>query len=250
MLADRYDGFLIDLDGVMYVGSQPVPGATEAIASLRDAGIPYRFLTNTSSATREELVAKLDRIGITVDADEIISAAWATGRYLAKHDISSVAVIGNESLRTELESSAVTITDKDPAAVVVGHSSTIRYGDLTRGARLLHHGGCELIGVNGDPSVPRENGIVPGVGAILAALETAGGVEARIVGKPNRYLFEIGLAELAVDNVAMIGDMPSVDVVGAKQAGLEAILVGDREPGTSAAEQPDVRIPTIHELIK
>lgn len=248
MLADRFDGFLIDLDGVIYIGDRLVPGASETVHRLREESIPFRFLTNTSSARRDELVDKLRRMGIDVQRDEIVSAAWATGRFLLERDFNAVAVVGNESLESELLNAGIQITDEDPEAVVVGHDSSLTYWDLTRGIRLLHNCDRPLIGVNGDPTVPREEGVVPGVGTILAALERGGDTRATIVGKPERLLFELATEMLPVSDVAMIGDMPGIDVRGANRAGLGSILVAGEGSERNGEHKPDFRIASIAEI--
>jgi HAD superfamily hydrolase (TIGR01450 family) len=234
MLASDYAGFLVDLDGVVYVGDQPVVGANEGIAELRAHDIPLRFVTNNSSSTRAEIRARLERLGIDADEDEIVSAAWATGRYLDEAGYDSVLVVGTDSLRAVLRRAGISVDGEDPEAVVVGHDETTGYAELTEATRLVHEQDLPVVGINADAAVPTSAGIVPGVGAITSVIETATGSETTVVGKPEPRLFEYAVDSLGTDDIAMIGDTPSADVRGAKRAGIGSILVAahaTRQPG-------------------
>ncbi len=247
MLVDEYAGFLIDLDGVVYVGDEPVRGAIEAIERLRDAGRPFRFVTNSSSATRAEVAHKLSVLGIPADEEEVVSAAWVTATQLTAREIERVFVVGNDSLRRQLSDAGIANTREDSEAVVVGHHDGLTYSDLVTATRLLDANEIPLIAVNADPRIPRPDGIVPGVGAIVRALETATDRTAEVIGKPAPHLFELAIDSLGTDDVVMIGDSPTVDIVGAHRAGISAILAT-----THAYEYeeitPDATIDTLLDL--
>lgn len=247
MLVDRYDGFLIDLDGVVYVGDEPAAGARETIARLREREIPFCFVTNTSSKTREEIQATLDGVGVEADVDEIVSAAWATGQYLQSVDVNRVYLVGNDSLRAELRRSGIRCDERRPPAVVVGHDHSFDYDDLLAATRLLHDGDRDtaFVAVNVDGAVPKPEGVVPGAGSIAAAIEAATGVTPTVVGKPEPRLFEIATAYLGVENVAMIGDNPRTDIRGANRLGIGSILVtahATRRADDGDDTNPDVEI--------
>lgn len=264
MLVDRYDGFLIDLDGVVYVGDEEVTGARETVERLRDREIPFCFVTNTSSKTREEILAVLDGVGIDAALEEIVSAAWATGQFLQGVGVESVYPLGNDSLQAELRRAGIRIVEGDPEAVeeadpnsvenadpdavVVGHDESLTYADLVVATRLLHGGDREFVAVNVDGAVPKADGIVPGAGAVAAAVEAATGVAPTVVGKPEPRLFEIATETLGVEDVAMVGDNPRVDVRGANRLGIGSILVtahATRRVGDGEEAMPDHEIPDL-----
>jgi len=248
MLVDRYAAFLIDLDGVVYVGDQPVEGAPETIGRLREQSVPFRFVTNSSSSTREEIREKLDRLGVPADTEEIITAAWATGEYLADRGIETVYVLGTASLERELRDAGIAISDREPEAVVVGHRPSLTFADLTFVTRLVDRLDIPLVAVNADPTVPTPEGVVPGVGAVVSALETATGRTATVIGKPEPHLFEAAVGSLGTDDVAMIGDTVSADIAGANRFGIGSILVTEHasDPGHDA----DATLQTVSELFE
>lgn len=268
MLVDEYDAFLIDLDGVVYVGSEPVSGAVETIGRLRDRGVPLRFVTNNSSQTRAEIRARLDGLGVDAATDEIVSAAWATGQYLRDAGLDRAFVVGTDSLRAELRDAGVTVStpgtardgsvdrdrdrdrdpDPDPDAAVVGHSTATDYWDLTAATRLVYRAEVPIVAVNADAAVPKPDGPVPGVGAIVSAIETATDRTATVVGKPEPRLFEYATAALDAEAVAMVGDSPAVDVRGAVRAGLGAVLVTAHATRGGEGPTPDATITDLRGL--
>jgi HAD superfamily hydrolase (TIGR01450 family) len=248
MLVDEYDAFLVDLDGVVYVGEEPVRGAVEALERLRDRGVTFRFVTNNSSQTRAEIQSKLAGMGIEVDRNTIVSAAWATLQYLHDQGLDTVYVVGTDSLRAELEDGGITIAAEAAQAVVVGHDSTTDYRDLTRVTRLVRDHDLPIIAVNSDAIVPKPDGLVPGVGAIVSAIETATGRMATVIGKPETRLFEYALQSLDANAAAMIGDNQMVDVVGADRAGIDSILVTVHATRSADGPAPTVTIPDLRGL--
>lgn len=248
MLIDEYDAFLIDLDGVVYVGEEPVRGAVEALERLRDRGVMFRFVTNNSSQTRAEIQSKLAGMDIDVDRNTIVSAAWATLQYLHDRGLDTVYVVGTDSLRAELEDGGITIDTEAAQAVVVGHDSTTDYRDLTRVTRLVRDQDLPIIAVNSDAIVPKPDGLVPGVGAIVSAIETTTGRTATVIGKPETRLFEYALRSLDPNAAAMIGDNQMVDVVGAHRAGIDSILVTAHATRSADGSTPNVTIPDLRGL--
>jgi HAD superfamily hydrolase (TIGR01450 family) len=248
MLVDEYDAFLIDLDGVVYVGEEPVRGALEALERLCDRGVTFRFVTNNSSQTRAEIQSKLEGMDIDVDRNTIVSAAWATLQYLHDRGLDTVYVVGTDSLRAELKDGGIAIDAEDAQAVVVGHDSTTNYRDLTKVTRLVRDHDLPIIAVNSDATVPKPDGLIPGVGAIVSAIETATGRTATVIGKPERRLFEYALRSLNADATAMIGDNQMVDVLGADRAGIDSILVTAHAIRSADGPAPDVTIPDLRGL--
>ena len=225
MLVDQYDAFLVDMDGVVHVGESAVPGSIEAIRELRDRGKTVRFVTNNSRASREVLVEDLQRFGIEADLEDVVSAAWATAEYLAEQGVEAASVVGGEQLAEMVREHGITVRDQDVDAVVVGHDVTVGYDDIKRATRLIYDENAALVAANADGWFPTDDGIAPGTGATVAAIEAATGAEAIVVGKPEPELFEIALEGLSTDRTVMIGDNPHSDLVGADAAGIDAILM-------------------------
>src|SRR5258706_550375 len=171
-------GFLIDMDGVLYRGSELIPGADEFIRRLRERDIPFRLLTNNSQRTRRDVVAKVARMGIDIEEDHVFSSAMATARFLAMQKPAGTAfVIGEGGLLTALHQNGYADVDHDPDYVVVGEGRTFNLELVETAVRMIQRG-AKLIATNLDPNCPTQHGLRPGCGAMVAMLETATGVKA------------------------------------------------------------------------
>jgi NagD protein len=220
-------GFLIDMDGVLYRGSQLIPGADLFINQLRTRNIPFRFLTNNSQRTRRDVVTKLSRMGIDVEEEHVFTCAMATARYLAHQKPGGTAfVIGEGGLLTALHQNGYAVVDHDPDYVVVGEGRTFNL-ELVEAAVRMILGGAKLIATNLDPNCPTQNGLRPGCGAMVAMLETATGVKAFSVGKPSPIMMRAARKELGLttDETTMIGDTMETDILGGVQLGFNTVLV-------------------------
>lgn len=253
MIAEEFDLFLFDLDGVVYLGGEPIPDAVESINRLYERGKKLRFLTNDPRSKRETIVEKLRDFGIDATEDEIITSGWATAHYLAQQGVTTAAVVGSEELQTELEAEGIEITDDNPDAMVVGADEETSYLDIQRATRHIH-GGATFVGTNPDGSFPTADGPAPGAGAIVRAVEAATGTEPTVVGKPESLMFEMALDGVADDlQTVVIGDNPATDVLGAHRAGLTGILVRDNDPTAASARdfrQPDATVSTLADLFE
>ena len=230
-LADRYDAFLLDLDGVVYRGDRPVPAAPPAVRGLREAGKRIVFLTNNSARTPEQVAEKLQGLGIEAQPEEVVTSAHATAEWIARlaPDTEPTAfVIGQDGIRSALGEAGVKVLDGDPdeaTFVVVGWDGDANYDSL-RTASVLVGRGARLVATNADASYPAPGGEMwPGAGAILAAVEAASQTTATVIGKPHRPLFETALERVGSGHALMVGDRIETDVVGAVRAGLDAVLV-------------------------
>jgi glycerol-1-phosphatase len=228
MIADDYDAFLFDLDGVLYRGADPVDGAAETLATLRRRGKGLAFITNNSSRTPEAIAAHLTGIGIQAAPDEVETSALATATLLRSRAAASAYVLGEEGLRTALATAGVTIIDAsatDAQTVVVGWDRGFDYAELAAACVLVQRG-ASLVASNADPSYPVEDGLVlPGAGAILAAIETTTGVSAEVVGKPNAPIFRSALDRAGGGRPLVIGDRLDTDIEGARRLGWDSLLV-------------------------
>jgi 4-nitrophenyl phosphatase len=260
-LADDFDGLLIDLDGVVWIGREPVPGAPETLASLLAAGKRIAFVTNNPSRPPAAYAERLTGMGVAVSADQIVTAGMVAARLAreAAGPDGSAFVISRAPLREMVAAAGVTVLEgeagRDASVVVVSGHRDFDYEALLTSKRALDRGAA-LIGTSRDPTMPMPGGEWPGTGAILAAVETASGRTAEIAGKPERHVFEMALATLqrgsfGTDDVpkeprdmrvAMVGDRLSSDIAGGHRAGLATILVRsgtDSEEAGDAETRPD-----------
>ena len=220
-------GYLIDMDGVLYRGTEVISGADTFIQQLRAREIPFRLLTNNSQRTRRDVVAKLNRMGIDVDEEHIFTSAMATARFLARQTPGGTAfVIGEGGLLTALHQNGYAVVDHEPDYVVVGEGRTFNL-ELVEAAVRMILGGAKLVATNLDPNCPTQNGLRPGCGAMVAMLETATGVKAFSVGKPSPVMMRAARKELglATDETTIIGDTMETDILGGVQLGFHTVLV-------------------------
>ncbi len=243
-------GLLIDLDGVVYTGRQAIPGSAGFLHEARRRGLPFFLVTNNSTATPETVAQRLRGMDIQVDAGEIVTSAEAAVAYVVNESPhgARVLLIGETGLReavarTDLE----VVAEGDADWVVVGLDRQFTYAKLVAITRAIQNG-ARFVATNADPLLPSEGGLLnPGAGSIIAAIETATGMQPIIVGKPSPGLFQRGLDRLGSpppDSVAMVGDRLDTDIIGARQVGLKTILVltgGTTEQQLgSATVRPDV----------
>ncbi|MGQ9926700.1 MAG: TIGR01457 family HAD-type hydrolase [Chloroflexaceae bacterium] len=219
--------YLIDMDGVLVHGSQPIPGANEFIKRLRAAGAPFLVLTNNPIYTPRDLSARLERIGLDVPPEAIYTSALATARFLhSQHPHGTAYVIGEAGLTTAMHDIGYTMTDHDPDYVVVGETTALSYERLTRAVRFVA-AGARFVATNPDVSGPGDGGIVPACGAIAALIATASGVKPYFVGKPNPLMMRTALRTLGAhsEESVMVGDRMDTDIIGGTESGMETILV-------------------------
>jgi NagD protein len=247
-------GFLIDMDGVLYRGTELIPGADRFVRELCDRDIPFRFLTNNSQRTRRDVVARLARLGLEVEEEHVFTSAMATARFLAQQKPEGTAfVIGEGGLLTALHQYGYAVVDHDPDYVVVGEGRTFNL-ELVEAAVRMILGGAKLIATNLDPNCPTQNGTRPGCGALVALLETATGTKAFSVGKPSPVMMRAARKELGLttDQTTMIGDTMETDILGGVQLGFHTVLV--LSGGTRAedlpryAYRPETVVPSLAEL--
>jgi NagD protein len=219
--------YLIDMDGVLVHGSQPIPGANEFIKRLRAAGAPFLVLTNNPIYTPRDLSARLERIGLDVPPEAIYTSALATARFLhSQHPNGTAYVIGEAGLTTAMHDIGYTMTDHDPDYVVVGETTALSYERLTRAVRFVA-AGARFVATNPDVSGPGDGGIVPACGAITALIAAASGVKPYFVGKPNPLMMRTALRTLGAhsEESVMVGDRMDTDIIGGTESGMETILV-------------------------
>jgi HAD superfamily hydrolase (TIGR01450 family) len=237
----RYDQLILDLDGCVWVGPDPLPGAVDAIEALREAGKRLVFATNDSRNALEDHVRKLWSIGVQASLADVVSAGAAMQHLLAEtRQGRTVFVIGAESLHRHVTDAGCKILNGTDLAsraelVVVGHDEQLAYDDL-REAVLALRRGAELLATSRDATLPMPDGLWPGTGAILAAVEVGAERDAAIVGKPEPQLFYTALDRLGEGRTLVVGDRLDSDVAAAAKAGLDSALV---LTGGTSREQAD-----------
>jgi NagD protein len=247
-------GYLIDMDGVLYRGTEIIPGADAFIRQLRLRDIPFRLLTNNSQRTRRDVVAKLARMGIEVEEEHVFTSAMATARFLARQTPGGTAfVIGEGGLLTALHENGYAVVDHEPDYVVVGEGRTFNL-ELVEAAVRMIAGGAKLVATNLDPNCPTQNGLRPGCGAMVGLLEIATGVKAFSVGKPSSVMIRAARKELGLtaDETTLIGDTMETDILGGVQLGFHTVLVLSggtrREDVGRYAYRPEVIVDCLAEL--
>ncbi len=224
-------GVLLDLDGVVYVGDEPVPGAAGAVDWLAREGVPLRYLTNTTSRPRRALVDKLTGMGITATADQILTPAVAAVAWLRRHDVEHPALFVPDVTATEFaELDPLPVGAEDGAgAVVVGDlGKRWDFATLNRAFRLLmSNAGTPLVALGLTRYWRAEDGLRLDAGAFVRALEYASGRTAVVLGKPDPAFYGTAVDDLGLepDQVVMVGDDVRSDVEGAQRAGLTGVLV-------------------------
>ena len=222
---DTIKGFLIDLDGVLYVEDQIIPGAAATVNWLRRQGFQFRFLTNTTMRSRDSLVAKLAGFGIQAEPGEMFSTALVAAKWLTEKGVSRVQLLLTEDAQKDFI--GFEITDRQPEVVVVGDLGSAFTFDILNRAFLAVKAGAQLVALQKGRYWLTKSGLAMDAGAFVASLEYATETEAELIGKPNRAYFKIALADLGLDpsQVAMIGDDIHLDIVGAQALGMPTILV-------------------------
>lgn len=260
-LADRFDGLLIDLDGVVWIGGEPVPGSAEALRALLETGKRLVFVTNNPGRPPAAYAERLRGLGVDVGEEQIVTAGMVVARLAgeAAGAGGGAFVIGASALKEMVAATGARLLEGEPAwgadvVVVSGHRG-FDYGELLAAKRALD-GGASLFATSHDPTMPFPGGELPGTGAVLAAVEVASGRRAEIAGKPERHLFEMALETLRGSfvrhnrtkeprnlRVAMVGDRLASDIEGGRRAGLETVLVlsgtTSREEAEAAEPAPD-----------
>ena len=221
------DGFLCDMDGVIYHGNKLLPGVHEFVAWLKDNNKNFLFLTNSSERSPKELQEKLGRMGLDIDEHHFYTSALATARFLSSQSPNcSAYVIGDPGLITALYDEGITMNDVSPDYVVVGEGHNYGYETINKAVHLVLNG-AKLIGTNPDLTGPVENGIVPACKALTAPIEIATGKSAYFVGKPNPLMVRTGIRLLGThsERSAIIGDRMDTDMISGIESGMNTILV-------------------------
>ncbi len=234
MISEHFDnikGLIIDMDGVLWHDHQPLGDLPRIFKRINDLSLRSILTTNNASRTVEEYHQKLAGFGVHLEDWQVINSAQAAGIYLSEQypNGCNVYVVGSPSLKKTLESYGQRVVDeaKDDVQVVVASMDFDLNYDKLKHATLLIRSGCDFIGTNPDATFPTPEGLLPGSGMVVGALEISSGQQAKIMGKPKPLLYEMALKrlELSPAETLAVGDRLETDIAGAQAAGMHTALV-------------------------
>jgi len=226
---DDIQGVVCDMDGVLWRGSEPLPGMTDFFALMHEINMPLMLATNNSSRTPAMYVDKLKGMGVaTVTEANIVNSGLATANFLLnEYPIGAdVHVFGGEGLHKIIADAGFNPVERGAEVVVVGLSFDFTYQQLA-GAVLNIRAGARFIATNPDPTFPSPEGLIPGAGSLVAAVQVASDAEPEIIGKPYAPMFQFALQQMNTDPAAtlMIGDRLTTDIEGGQNARMQTALV-------------------------
>jgi glycerol-1-phosphatase len=254
-----FDGLIVDLDGVVWVGSTAVSGSVAALARLRADGVRLVFMTNDPRGSRAEYAARLSGLGIPANEDEVVTSGSTLSSVVREREGAgaTVFVIGSPSLKAELARAGLELlpgeAGRDAEIVAVGGHEAFDYDELRIAIQAVHRGG-RLYAAGRDATFPMPDGPWPGTGSIVAAVEVGGGTTAITVGKPEPAIFDVARSLLAgCRRVAIVGDNLDADIAGGNRAGLTTVLVltgtSRRDDVAAGGVAPDIVLPDLAALI-
>ncbi len=264
ILADLFDCFLIDLDGVVYVENIPTEGAVETINLLKRDGKLVTFLTNDPRRTAHEYAEKLRRMGVETEMGDVVTSGMAIA-YHIKSEFGELGkkkayVIGSKSLKEEIDLIGLKIVSGEEAKtadfVILGSHPEFHYEEMKL-ATIAIRNGALFYATNRDPFYPSSEGMVPATGAMVAAIEVASGRTAIVAGKPEIIMFEVALTEnlhKERNKIVIIGDRLDTDIAGGKNAGISTILAltgSTKEKDIAESDiKPDYVIRNLTDLLR
>jgi 4-nitrophenyl phosphatase len=223
----KYQGYLIDLDGTMYRGTEVIKEAAEFVRKLNELHLPYLFVTNNSSRTPGQVAEKLSGFGIETEEKQVFTTSQATANYIyeQKND-ASVYVIGEEGILTAIKEKGLSFGDEKADFVVIGIDHAISYEKFAV-ACLAIRNGATFVSTNADIAIPTERGLMPGNGSLTSVLTVSTQTEPIFIGKPESIIMEQALKVLGTkkEDTLMVGDYYDTDIMAGMNAGIDTLLV-------------------------
>ena len=246
----RIQGLIIDMDGVLWLGDEPIGNLPHIFNEIQRKGLNFMLATNNATLSIEQFQSKLDGFGVKIHTQQIINSPVATALYLKKQfpHGGNVFIIGESGLVNALAEHGFQHSDKQVLAVVAGMDRTITYARLAQ-ATLLIRSGVPFIGTNPDRTYPIPEGLVPGAGAILAAIEAATDCQATIIGKPSPAMYKAALErmDIVARQAVVVGDRMETDIAGAQALGCQTAVVLS---GVSSLAQAEDWRPPVDLIVK
>ncbi|MBI4788639.1 MAG: HAD-IIA family hydrolase [Chloroflexi bacterium] len=222
------EALIVDIDGVLWHGRESLPGVPQFFEFLQSRAMRFVIATNNSARPASAIVERAARLGIQITEQHVLTSAEATALYMPRVAPrgARVCLVGGDGIAHALTREGYQLVERDADVVVVGLDPDLTYEKLKRAALEIRRG-ATFVGTNADKTFPGDEGLAPGAGAIIAAIQTATDVEPIVIGKPQRAIFDLALERMGADRAAtaMLGDRLDTDVEGAKRAGLKSILV-------------------------
>ncbi|MGZ5401276.1 MAG: HAD-IIA family hydrolase, partial [Nocardioides sp.] len=228
-LVEAYDLAMFDLDGVVYIGDEAVPGAPDQLARARDSGVHLAFITNNASRAPQAVADKLTALGIEASAADVVTSAQAAAQLLLDRfgAGATIAVLGAAGLEVAVTEAGLVpagVGDDDAVALVSGYGPDVPWRDVMRAAVRVR-GGLPWVASNTDLTLPTPDGIAPGHGVMVRMLSGFAGVDPVVAGKPERPLLEETVRRVGGERPLMIGDRLDTDIEGAHRAKVDSLLV-------------------------
>ena len=220
--------FLLDMDGTFYLGETLLPGALELLDLLNQRGLPFSFLTNNTSRSKQDYIRKLRSLGVGENDARVYTAGDATIAYLIKHQAGKkVYLLGTASLAESFRVAGIDLSDDDPDVVVIGYDTSLTFERLSAFCRFVRQG-LPYIATHPDTNCPTPEGPAPDIGAMMSLVEASTGRKADVViGKPNPGIVNALAEEWGIDprELIMVGDRLYTDIALGKTAGVKTVLV-------------------------
>lgn len=220
-------GFALDMDGTVYIGKKPIPGAAEFVRGLKERKIPFVFLTNNSSKGRAEYYEKLRSMDFDVGIENVLTSGTAALMFLSqKRSGKGVYIVGTESYMNDAKEFGIRLDDENPDIVLLSFDRELTYEKINKSYKFIKNG-AEFIATHPDDLCPAEDGYDVDIGAFLAMYGKVLDAKPLIIGKPNRLLLEMAASAMNLDisEIAMVGDRLSTDIKMAQDCGIESVLV-------------------------
>jgi 4-nitrophenyl phosphatase len=251
----KYKGYLIDLDGTMYKGTELIQEARDFVMALKEQNIPYLFVTNNSTRTPGQVAEKLEKFGIPAGEEQVFTTSQATANYLYERKPNgSVYVIGEEGIQQAVQGKGFTLKDENPDFVVVGLDRSVTYEKFAK-ACLAVRSGAMFVSTNGDIALPTERGLLPGNGSLTSVITVSTQIKPVFIGKPESIIMEQALEVLgtAKEETLMVGDNYDTDIMAGMNAGMDTLLVHTgvttKELLTGYEKQPTYVVDSLEEWI-
>lgn len=257
-LLTDFDAVLADLDGVVYAGPHAIPGAIEALTALAGVNVKLAYVTNNASRTPAQVAAHLRELGAPADDDQVVSSAQAGAALLAQKfpEGTKVLVTGSTALAQEVQALGMKVVESAldaPDVVIQGFEPTLGWADLAEASYAINAGAL-WIATNTDMTIPRDRGIAPGNGSLVAVVRAAVAHDPLVAGKPEAPLFHTAADRLGATSPLVVGDRLDTDILGGNNAGMATALVltgvdsGETALRACTAQRPGFIIPTLPDL--
>ncbi|WP_085522877.1 TIGR01457 family HAD-type hydrolase [Tuberibacillus sp. Marseille-P3662] len=250
-----YKAYLIDLDGTVYKGTEPINEAIDFVKTLHERGETYLFVTNNATRTKEQVSEKLVNMGAPATPDQVLTTSMAAAQYIqTRTPGASVYFIGEAGLETALIDAGLSFEEDVPDYVVIGLDRHVNYEKLAK-ASLAVRNGATFISTNPDEVILTERGFLPGNGAITSVVSSATHTDPIFIGKPEAIIVEQALEKLGVakNEAIMIGDNYHTDILAGINAGVDTLMlhtgVTTREELTNVEEQPSYVMDSLSEWL-